>query len=247
MNDVRPGAHRLARFGVVVFPGSNTDADCHHAVTTFPGAGAVYLWHKDTDLKGVDAVILPGGFSYGDYLRCGAIARFSPIMQSIAEFAEAGGLVIGICNGFQILCEAGLLPGVLMRNTGLQFICRYVNLRVDNATTPFTSAHREGDLLRIVIKHNEGNYQADPHTLASMKANGQVVLRYADARGEASAAANPTGAADTIAGVCNEGFNVFGLMPHPENSVEAAVAGGADGRLFFQSMIDNLELSGVLS
>ncbi len=243
----RPARPRPARFGVVVFPGSNTDADCHHAITTFPGATADYLWHKDTDLKGVDAIVLPGGFSYGDYLRCGAIARFSPIMQSIAEFAEAGGLVIGICNGFQILCEAGLLPGVLMRNMGLTFICRHVNLRVENAATPFTGACREGDLLRIVIKHNEGNYQADAATLAAMNANGQVILRYADAAGEAGAAANPNGAIENIAGICNERFNVFGLMPHPENSVEARLSGGADGRVFFQSMIDTLVRDGVLA
>ncbi len=228
------------RFGVVVFPGSNTDADCHHALGTFPGVTAEYLWHKTTDLKGVDGVVLPGGFSYGDYLRCGAIARFSPIMRSVAEFAAAGGLVMGICNGFQTLCEAGLLPGVLIRNTGLQFICRYVNLRVDNSATPFTSACADGELLRIVIKHNEGNYQVDPDTLARMRANGQIVLRYADAHGHATEAANPNGATDNIAGVCNQGHNVFGMMPHPENSVEAAVAGGTSGRLLFQSMIDTL-------
>jgi phosphoribosylformylglycinamidine synthase I len=228
------------RFGVVVFPGSNTDADCHHALGTFPGVSAEYLWHKDTDLKGVDGVVLPGGFSYGDYLRCGAIARFSPIMQSVAEFAAQGGLVMGICNGFQTLCEAGLLPGVLIRNTGLQFICRYVDLRVDNAATPFTSACADGELLRIVVKHNEGNYQVDPRTLEQMNADGQVVLRYADVHGQATEAANPNGATDNIAGVCNQTHNVFGMMPHPENSVEAAVAGGTSGRLLFQSMIDTL-------
>jgi len=228
------------RFGVVVFPGSNTDADCHHALGTFPDVTAEYLWHKDTDLRGVDGVVLPGGFSYGDYLRCGAIARFSPIMQSVAEFAAEGGLVMGICNGFQTLCEAGLLPGVLIRNTGLQFICRYVDLRVDNAATPFTSACADGELLRIVVKHNEGNYQVDPHTLEQMKANGQVILRYADAQGQVTAQANPNGATENIAGVCNQTHNVFGMMPHPENSVEAAVAGGTSGRLLFQSMIDTL-------
>jgi phosphoribosylformylglycinamidine synthase len=231
---------RPLRFGVVVFPGSNTDADCLHAVNTFAGATADYLWHKDTDLRGVDAIILPGGFSYGDYLRCGAIARFSPIMPSIAEFAAAGRLVLGICNGFQILCEAGLLPGVLIRNAGLKFICRHVNLRVENAETPFTSACREGELLRIVIKHNEGNYQVDPTTLARMKANGQVILRYADALGDVGGGANPNGADENIAGVCNERHNVFGLMPHPENSVEAALAGGADGREIFRSVIETL-------
>ncbi len=160
-----PASPQLARFGVVVFPGSNCDADAYHAITTFTGASVDYLWHKDTDLKGVEAVILPGGFSYGDYLRCGAIARFSPIMQAVRDFAADGGLVMGICNGFQTLTEAGLLPGALIRNTGLKFVCRYVNLRVENAATPFTSACEEGDVLRIVVKHNEGNYTVDPETL----------------------------------------------------------------------------------
>jgi phosphoribosylformylglycinamidine synthase subunit PurQ / glutaminase len=239
MTAVRSSASPV-RFGVVVFPGSNTDADCHHALGTFPGVTAEYLWHKDTDLKSVDGVVLPGGFSYGDYLRCGAIARFSPIMKSVADFAAQGGLVMGICNGFQTLCEAGLLPGVLIRNTGLQFICRYVDLRVDNAATPFTSACADGELLRIVVKHNDGNYQVDRHTLEQMQANGQVILRYADAQGRVTEAANPNGAAGNIAGVCNRAHNVFGMMPHPENSVEAAVAGGTSGRLLFQSMIDTL-------
>jgi phosphoribosylformylglycinamidine synthase subunit PurQ / glutaminase len=166
------GVSGSPRFGVVVFPGSNCDVDAHHALSTFPGVSVEYLWHKDTDLKGVGAVVLPGGFSYGDYLRCGAIARFSPIMGSVIEFAERGGLVLGICNGFQILTEAGLLPGALLRNAGLKFVCRYVNLRVDNAATPFTNVCRDGDLLRIVVKHNEGNYVVDPETLARMQANG---------------------------------------------------------------------------
>jgi len=233
-------APRPARFGVVVFPGSNCDTDAHHAIGTFPGATAQYLWHKDTDLGGVDAVILPGGFSYGDYLRCGAIARFSPIMQAVRDFAADGGLVIGICNGFQTLVESGLLPGGLLRNMGLKFVCRYVNLRVENAETPFTNTCQEGDLLRIIVKHNEGNYAVDAEALERMKANGQIVLRYADADGALTAAANPNGAVDNIAGICNETFNVFGMMPHPENSVEAAVAGGADGRRIFQSMIDTV-------
>ncbi len=239
-------APRRVRFGVVVFPGSNCDTDAHHAVGTFADAEARYLWHKDTDLGDVDAVILPGGFSYGDYLRCGAIARFSPIMAAVRDFAADGGLVIGICNGFQTLVESGLLPGGLLRNIGLKFVCRYVNLRVDNPATPFTRTCREGDLLRIVVKHNEGNYAVDPETLARMKANGQIVLRYADARGELTPAANPNGSVENIAGVCNETFNVFGMMPHPENSVEAAVAGGTDGRRIFQAMIDTvLERAGV--
>ena len=228
------------RFGVVVFPGSNCDADAYHAVSTFPGAGVQYLWHKDTGLKDAQAVILPGGFSYGDYLRCGAIARFSPIMQSVIDFAEGGGLVMGICNGFQTLVEAGLLPGALIRNTGLKFVCRYVNLRVETTDTPFTGACEPGELLRIVVKHNDGNYTVDPETLAHMKADDQIVLRYADAAGERVEGANPNGALDDIAGVCNAARNVFGMMPHPENSVEAGLAGGADGRRLFQSLIDSV-------
>ena len=226
--------------GIVVFPGSNCDADAHHAVGTFAGAEPVYLWHKNTDLRAVDAVVLPGGFSYGDYLRCGAIARFSPIMQAVSDFAAGGGLVMGICNGFQILCEAHLLPGALIRNTGLKFVCRYVNLRVENAATPFTTAARAGDVLRVVVKHNEGNYRVDPETLTRMQANGQVVLRYCEPDGSVAESSSPNGALDGIAGVCNEAHNVFGLMPHPENSVEAGVAGGTDGRYFFQSMVDAL-------
>lgn len=228
------------RFGVVVFPGSNCDADSYHAVSTFPGTSVQYLWHKDTDLKGVQAVILPGGFSYGDYLRCGAIARFSPIMQSVIDFAESGGLVMGICNGFQTLVEAGLLPGGLIRNTGLKFVCRYVNLRVETTDTPFTSACETGELLRIVVKHNEGNYTVDPETFARLQADDQIVLRYVNVVGERAEGANPNGALDDIAGVCNEARNVFGMMPHPENSVEAELAGGAGGRKLFQSIIDTV-------
>ena len=241
------GPHPV-RIGICVFPGINTDHDTWHAVTTFAGAEPVWLWHKDTELHDVDAVIIPGGFSYGDYLRCGAIARFSPIMQSIIDFAAEGGLVMGICNGFQILTEAHLLPGALIRNIGLKFVCRYVNLRVENAGTPFTQTAEPGDVLRIVVKHNEGNYRVDPVTLARMRGNGQVVLRYCAPDGsEAGAAAggsiggsSPNGALDDIAGVCNEEFNVFGLMPHPENSVEAGLAGGTDGRVFFSSIVDSV-------
>jgi len=233
------------RIGVVIFPGVNTDGDTHHALETFPGVSAECLWHKDPDLKDVDGIVIPGGFSYGDYLRCGAIARFSPIMQPIIDFAAEGGLVMGICNGFQVLVEAGLLPGGLIRNVGLKFVCRYVNLRVETADTPFTSRCDEGDVLRIVIKHNEGNYTVAPETLARMRDNGQIVVRYVDAAGERAEGANPTGSLDDIAGVCNETHNVFGLMPHPENSVEAGLAGGADGRIFFQSMIDTLRSAEV--
>ena len=228
------------KFGIVTFPGSNCDYDAYHAVVDQLGESAFYLWHKDTDLKGVDGIVIPGGFSYGDYLRCGAIARFSPIMQSITEFAADGGLVMGICNGFQILIEAGLLPGGLIRNTGLKFVCKYVNLRVETTETPFTGQCAQAEVLRIVVKHNEGNYTVDPATFEKMKANDQIVVRYVNAAGERAEGANPNGALDDIAGVCNEGRNVFGMMPHPENSVEAALAGGADGRRFFGSMIDAL-------
>ncbi len=239
--------HRV-RIGICVFPGINTDHDTWHAVTTFAGAEPVWLWHKDTELRDVDAVIIPGGFSYGDYLRCGAIARFSPIMASIADFAAGGGFVMGICNGFQILTEAHLLPGALIRNIGLKFVCRYVNLRVENAGTPFTQTADPGDVLRIVVKHNEGNYRVDPATLARMRDNGQIVLRYCAADGTETGAAvsgtiggsSPNGSLDDIAGVCNEDFNVFGLMPHPENSVEAGLAGGTDGRVFFSSIVDSV-------
>lgn len=231
-------ARRPTRFGVVVFPGSNCDADARHALSTFPDVDVDYLWHKETDLRGVEAIVLPGGFSYGDYLRCGAIARFSPIMQAVVEFAQNGGCVLGICNGFQILTEAGLLPGALLRNNGLKFVCRYVNLRVENTETAFTSAYDPGQIIRIIVKHNDGNYTVDPPTLERMRANGQILMRYADAAGVQGGPANPNGAVDDIAGVCNELGNVFGLMPHPENSVEAALAGGADGRGIFQSMID---------
>ena len=241
-------ATRHVRIGVTVFPGINTDHDTWHAVTTFAGAEPVWLWHKDTDLRDVDAVIIPGGFSYGDYLRCGAIARFSPIMAAIADFAAGGGYVMGICNGFQILTEAHLLPGALIRNIGLKFVCRYVDLRVENAGTPFTQAADPGDILRVVVKHNEGNYRVDPATLSRMRDNGQVVLRYCRPDGtEAGPTAagtiggsSPNGALDDIAGVCNEDFNVFGLMPHPENSVEPGLAGGTDGRVFFRSIVDSV-------
>ena len=233
--DVRP-----VRVGVCVFPGINTDHDTAHAVSTFEGAEPVWLWHKDTTLGDVDAVIIPGGFSYGDYLRCGAIARFSPIMAAIADFAADGGLVMGICNGFQILTEAHLLPGALIRNIGLKFVCRYVDLRVENAGTPFTQTAEPGDVLRVVVKHNEGNYRVDPETLAAMRANGQVVLRYCEPDGTERDDSSPNGALDDIAGVCNADFNVFGLMPHPENSVEPGLAGGTDGRVFFQSILNEV-------
>ncbi|MDO8737056.1 MAG: phosphoribosylformylglycinamidine synthase subunit PurQ [Thermoleophilia bacterium] len=225
------------RFGVVVFPGSNCDADSHDAVRSFAGADARYLWHKDTDLGGLDCVILPGGFSYGDYLRCGAIARFSPIMNAVQRFADDGGLVIGICNGFQILLEAGMLPGAMHQNEGLKFVCKLVNLRVENNGIPFTTGYERGQVIKVPIAHHEGNYFIDQAGLAEIEANGQVVVRYCDDEGETTEASNPNGSLGNIAGVCNREHNVFGLMPHPERVCEEIV-GGTDGRGVFESIIN---------
>ena len=224
------------RFGVVTFPGSNDDHDALYAITHRVGEDAVPLWHKDRDLKGVDCVLLPGGFSYGDYLRCGAMARFSPVMDSVAEFARSGGLVWGICNGFQVLCEAGLLPGALIRNRGLQFICTRVHVRLEETETPFTCRCTRGEILTIPIKHGEGCYVADVATLDRLEQNHQVVLRYVDTSGRATAEANPNGSLNNIAGIVNEQRNVFGLMPHPEHATEKLL-GGEDGLKLFQSLV----------
>ena len=224
------------RFGIVVFPGTWSDGDCYHAVKSVLGQEARYVWHKDRDLSGLDCLILPGGFSYGDYLRTGAIARFSPVMEELERFAGRGGLVLGICNGFQILCEAGLLPGVLMRNHHVQFRCQWVDLRVENTDTPFTSECRQGQTLRIPISHGEGNYYADPDTLASLNAGGRIVFRYCTPQGEITPEANPNGSLENIAGIINERGNVLGMMPHPERCCEAAL-GGTDGRHIFESML----------
>ena len=224
------------RWGVVTFPGSNDDHDAFYAVDHVLGADGVALWHKDRALHGVDVVILPGGFSYGDYLRCGAMARFSPVMESIADFARAGGLVLGICNGFQVLCEAGLLPGVLIRNRHLRFVCTRVHLRLEATDTPFTCRCTRGEVLTIPIKHGEGCYVADPVTLEQLEQNHQVVLRYVDVSGRATPEANPNGSLNNIAGVVNHQRNVFGLMPHPEHAVEKLL-GGEDGLKLFQSVL----------
>ena len=225
------------RFGVVVFPGTWSDGDCYHVATSVLGQDARYVWHKDTDLlSGIDCVVLPGGFSYGDYLRTGAIARFSPVMEAVERFADAGGLVIGICNGFQVLCEAGLLPGVLTRNHHVQFRCQWVDLRVETTDTPFTSGCERGDVLRIPISHGEGSYYADPDTLASLNAGGRVAFRYCTPGGEATTDANPNGSLENIAGIVNERGNVLGMMPHPERCCEA-VLGGTDGRRIFESVL----------
>ncbi len=223
------------KFGIVVFPGSNCDADALNAVRLL-GADARYLWHADRDLGGVDCVILPGGFSYGDYLRAGAIARFAPIMAEVENHASRGGLVLGICNGFQILLEAGMLPGAMRRNDVLQFRCQMTNLRVERADLAFTSLCRRGQILRIPIAHAEGNYYADPAALAELEARGQVAFRYVTRDGDAVPSANPNGAVNNIAGLVNREGNILGMMPHPERAVED-VLGGCDGRFVLGSLI----------
>ena len=225
------------KFGVVVFPGSNCDQDCVHVLEDVVKQPVVTLWHQETALRGVDAIVLPGGFSYGDYLRTGAIARFSPIMQSIAAFTKDGGLVLGICNGFQILLEAGLLPGAMLRNTGLRFICRFVTLRVERTDTPFTNSFQRGQIVRMPVAHNEGRYTIDERHLPAVRA--QAVFRYCDLDGRLADDANPNGSTDCIAGVTNEAGNVIGMMPHPERASEPAV-GSDDGRLVFESMVEAL-------
>lgn len=215
------------RFGIIQFPGSNCDQDAYHVLATVLGQPTRYIWHKDSSLGDVDCVILPGGFSYGDYLRTGAIARFSPAMRAVRAFAEAGGLVMGICNGFQILCEAHLLPGALIRNRSLKFICDWVELRVESTDSPFTNTCRAGQTLRIPIAHGEGCYVAEPSVLEQLRRENRVLLRYVN---------NPNGSLDDIAGICNETRNVFGLMPHPERASEA-ILGSTDGRLIFESLL----------
>ena len=226
-------------FGVIVFPGSNCDHDAYHAAKHVLDQEARFIWHKEESVGNVDVVIVPGGFSYGDYLRSGAIAQFSPIMQDVVRFAHEGGLVMGICNGFQVLCEAGLLPGTLMRNERLRFICKSTTLRVENAETPFTQAMQPGQVVDIPISHGEGRYYADDEVLDRIEANDQVVFRYCDAGGVITPEANPNGSARNIAGIVNEGRNVMGLMPHPERCVEDLISSG-EGRLFFDSLIEHV-------
>jgi phosphoribosylformylglycinamidine synthase len=228
------------KFGVIVFPGSNCDHDCYHVIKHVLGRECRFIWHKERALGDVDAVVIPGGFAHGDYLRSGAIARFSPIMVAVTAFAGEGGAVIGICNGFQVLLEAGLLPGGMVRNRDLKFICRFVNVRVENTDTPFTRLMRPGQVLRIPIAHNEGNYFVDQATLAAIEEKGQVAFRYCDEAGRSTDEANPNGALGNIAGVTNERGNVLGMMPHPERCAEA-VLGEEDGRLVFESLIDHLD------
>ncbi len=229
---------------VIRFPGSNCDQDCFYALQQVFGVPTDYVWHKDTSLAGYDLVILPGGFSYGDYLRCGAIARYSPIMKAVVDYANNGGLLLGICNGFQVLTESRLLPGALVRNRSLHFICEHRGLRVEATNNPFLSVAKVGDVLNIPIAHGEGNYTADEATLDELERNGQVLLRYSDLEGNVSDATNPNGSARNIAGICNAARNVFGLMPHPERALESAL-GSEDGKIIFQSILNTLGVHSV--
>jgi phosphoribosylformylglycinamidine synthase I len=227
------------KFGVVIFPGSNCDYDTLYALKDVLNQDAVFLWHKEHDLKNVDCVILPGGFSYGDYLRSGSIAAFSPLMQEVKDFALNGGLVLGICNGFQVLLELGLLPGAMLRNKNLKFLCQFVHLRVDNEATPFTNKAKKGQVLKIPIAHYDGNFFSPPDTIQEIMTNNQIVLRYSDARGQLSEEANVNGSLESIAGLINSAGNIMGMMPHPERASEAFL-GSEDGRIIFESIIKGL-------
>lgn len=232
------------KFGIVVFPGSNCDADCYYALKDVAGQDVEYIWHKETGISGFDALVLPGGFSYGDYLRTGSIARFSPVMPAVVDFAGQGGLVLGICNGFQILLESGLLPGAMLRNRSLRFICDTVSLQVEQSDTPFTNQFAPGEVIQVPIAHGEGNYFCDPATLEELKREGRIIFSYSSADGEVSSAYNPNGSIANIAGIINRPGNVLGMMPHPERCAEA-VLGGEDGRRVFASMVHWLQRQGV--
>jgi phosphoribosylformylglycinamidine synthase subunit PurQ / glutaminase len=238
------------KFGVVRFPGSNCDDDAFHAVETVVGQPVEFIWHQSEQVSGFDAIILPGGFAFGDYLRTGAIARFSPVMRAVDRFARSGGLVLGICNGFQILLEAGLLPGAMMRNKGLRFLCRQVHVRVESTDTPFTCAAKPGQVLEMPIAHMEGNYFCDPDTLAELDRNKQIIFRYVTPDGRTVApddwSANPNGSLAAIAGICNRERNVVGLMPHPERAVESPL-GSADGLVIFRSLVASLSRQATIS
>jgi len=227
------------KFGVVVFPGSNCDHDAFYAIGHILKKPVEFIWHQSQDLANCDAIILPGGFAYGDYLRTGAIARFSPVMKSVGKFAKSGGMVLGVCNGFQILLEAGLLPGAMMRNSGLRFICRHVYVRVEQTDTPFTNAATKGQILKMPIAHSDGNYSCDEATLSDLEKNHQVIFRYTTPAGTDDAAGNPNGSTANIAGICNRERNVAGLMPHPERAVESALD-SADGLVILRSMVEAL-------
>src|SRR5271163_26618 len=232
------------KFGVIIFPGSNCDHDAFWTIQQVAKQPVTFLWHDSHDLQNCDAIIVPGGFAFGDYLRTGAIARFSPVMQSVKKFAASGGLVLGICNGFQILCEAGLLPGALMRNAGLKYICKQVYLRTETSDSPFTQSLSEGQVLKVPIGHMEGNYFCDAETLAALNTEGRIVFRYSDENGAVTAAANPNGSLENIAGILNEGRNVLGMMPHPDRSSERLL-GSADGLLVFQSLVSALGVAAL--
>jgi len=233
------------KFSVIVFPGSNCDHDAYHAAKHVLGHDAEFVWHKETTLKGADVVVLPGGFSHGDYLRTGAIARFSPVMTAVADFVRSGGPVLGICNGFQILCEAGILPGAMLRNRDLKFHCEHVHVRVEQTDTPFTCRASKEQVLRIPIAHGEGNYYAEPKVVNELESAGRVIFRYCDAQGAITDAANPNGALNSIAGICSHQRNVVGLMPHPERACESAL-GSADGLVLFESVISALSSQGAV-
>jgi phosphoribosylformylglycinamidine synthase I len=230
------------KFGVIVFPGSNCDHDSYHAVAQIAKQPCSMIWHESENLEDSDAIIVPGGFAYGDYLRTGAIAAFAPAMKAVKKFAAQGGLVIGICNGFQILCEAGMLPGALMRNAGLKYICKQVHLRTETTDTPFTHTLNQGEVLMIPIGHMEGNYFCDAETLKQLQAQQRIVFRYSTPEGEVTIAANPNGSLDNIAGICNDGRNVLGMMPHPDRSSEGLL-GSADGLKLFQAMVASSALA----
>lgn len=227
------------KFGVIVFPGSNCDHDAYHVISKHVGQPVDFIWHRDIDLSTYDAVIIPGGFSYGDYLRAGALARFSPVMSSVKEFANEGGLVLGVCNGFQILCEAGLLPGALIRNRDLHFICRHVNVRVETTETPFTHELEPGSVLSLPVAHGEGNYVCDDATLAELEREDRIIFRYCDENGELSEESNINGSRASIAGICSSERNVLGMMPHPERACEDLL-GSSDGRDIFRSLAATL-------
>lgn len=228
------------RFGVSVFPGTWSDVDCYSVINDILGYEVDYVWHKETDIEKYDCIVIPGGFSYGDYLRCGSIASLSPIMNSIKDFARQGGLVIGICNGFQILCESGLLPGALIRNSHLQFRCQWVNLRVENEDSVFTREGNKGQVVEIPISHGEGNYYADSETLERLENNDQVLFRYCDQKGYVTPDSNPNGSVSNIAGIVNETGNVLGMMPHPERCCDELI-GGVDGKFIFESIISSIK------
>lgn len=232
----------MATFGVVVFPGSNCDHDAYHAMKHVMNSDVKFLWHKETDLSGIDFLIVPGGFSYGDYLRSGAIARFSPIMQEVVKFAEKGGPVMGICNGFQILLEAGLIPGAMMHNEKLKFVCKNVFIRTESTDSIFSNGLKEGQVLDIPVSHGEGNYFIDDNGLKSLQDNDQILFRYCDANGKLTEEANFNGSIDHIAGICNEGRNVLGMMPHPERAMEKLL-GSVDGKPIFESILNSLSVA----